>query len=133
MLMCIGLAVGEVAQHNTIEVINNEDEVAIVLNSKSGHCVVEQIIGSHNEIRNVRLQGFTNGNPSVRTALDRGSNFGDFGASFISQVTALCNAVPPLLWLMCRNNAQRGGTDWSWPHDSGHMWEVVSPHPSCLK
>src|SRR5499425_45156 len=32
-------------------------------------------------------------------------------ASVISQVTALCNAVPPLLWLMCRNNAQRGGTD----------------------
>src|SRR5215470_16014811 len=23
--------------------------------------------------------------------------------------------------------------DWSWPHDSGHMWEAVSPHPSCLK
>ena len=20
--------------------------------------------------------------------------------------------------------------DWSWPHDSGHMWEAVSPHPS---
>jgi hypothetical protein len=19
---------------------------------------------------------------------------------------------------------------WSWPHDSGHMWEAVSPHPS---
>jgi hypothetical protein len=19
---------------------------------------------------------------------------------------------------------------WSWPHDSGHMWEALSPHPS---
>src|SRR5215469_4145459 len=19
---------------------------------------------------------------------------------------------------------------WSWPHDSGHIWEAVSPHPS---
>ena len=22
---------------------------------------------------------------------------------------------------------------WSWPHDSGHMWEARSPHPSCLE
>src|SRR4029450_1591268 len=22
---------------------------------------------------------------------------------------------------------------WSWPHDSGHMWEAVSPHLSCLE
>ena len=21
-------------------------------------------------------------------------------------------------------------TEWSWPHDRGHMWEVISPHPS---
>src|SRR5262245_29554913 len=32
-------------------------------------------------------------------------------ASFISQITALCNSVPPLLWLMCRNNSKREGTD----------------------
>jgi hypothetical protein len=19
---------------------------------------------------------------------------------------------------------------WTWPHDRGHMWEVISPHPS---
>src|SRR5712691_10207753 len=30
---------------------------------------------------------------------------------FISQITALCNYVPPLLWLRCRNNPKRGGTD----------------------
>src|SRR5215471_19451376 len=24
-------------------------------------------------------------------------------------------------------------TPWSWPYDSEHMWEAVSPHPSCLK
>ena len=22
---------------------------------------------------------------------------------------------------------------WTWPHDSGHMWEALSPHPSCLE
>ena len=21
-------------------------------------------------------------------------------------------------------------SQWSWPHDCGHMWEVISPHPS---
>jgi hypothetical protein len=31
--------------------------------------------------------------------------FMDWLASFISQITALCNAVPPLLWLMCRHNS----------------------------
>ena len=20
--------------------------------------------------------------------------------------------------------------EWTWPHDSGHMWEALSPHPS---
>jgi len=24
-------------------------------------------------------------------------------------------------------------TLWSWPHDSGHMWEARSPHPSRLE
>ena len=24
-------------------------------------------------------------------------------------------------------------THWSWPHDSGHMWEARSPHPACLE
>src|SRR5262249_21884629 len=22
---------------------------------------------------------------------------------------------------------------WTWPHDSGHIWEALSPHPSCLE
>ena len=23
-------------------------------------------------------------------------------------------------------------TEWTWPHDRGHMWDAVSPHPSYL-
>jgi len=43
----------------------------------------------------------------VSFLLDKGRNL----TSFISQITVLCNYVPPLLWLMCRNNPNRGGTD----------------------
>ena len=25
---------------------------------------------------------------------------------------------------------QHQSTGWTWPHDSGHMWEALSPHPS---
>jgi hypothetical protein len=26
--------------------------------------------------------------------------------------------------------AETEGNDWTWPHDSGHMWEEILPHPS---
>src|SRR5262245_33508852 len=52
------------------------------------------------------------------------------GASFISQITALCNAVPPLLWLMCRNNSQRGGTDRHEIHATAR-YRHCSPRPHC--
>src|SRR5215471_9538889 len=51
-------------------------------------------------------------------------------ASFISQITALCNAVPPLLWLMCRNNSQRGGTDRHEIHATAR-YRHCSPRPHC--
>ena len=22
---------------------------------------------------------------------------------------------------------------WRWPHDTGHMWDALPPHPSCLE
>lgn len=25
-----------------------------------------------------------------------------------------------------------GMVDWTWPDDTGHMWEVLSPHLSCI-
>ena len=77
--MRIELAVGEVAQHNTVKVVDNEDKVAIALDPESGHGFIEQIVGRHKEIRDVRLQGFANGSTSLRAALDRSSDFGNLG------------------------------------------------------
>src|SRR6266568_3529245 len=51
-------------------------------------------------------------------------------ASFISQITALCNYVPPLLWLMCRNNPKRGGTDRHEIHETAR-YRHCSPRPHC--
>src|SRR5947209_8713401 len=51
-------------------------------------------------------------------------------ASFISRITALCNCVPPLLWLMCRNNPTRGGTDRHEIHATAR-YRHCSPRPHC--
>jgi hypothetical protein len=51
----------------------------MTLNPESGHGFIEQTVGRHKEIRDVRLQGFANGNTSVRAALDRSSDFGNLG------------------------------------------------------
>src|SRR6266446_5319151 len=51
-------------------------------------------------------------------------------ASFISQITTLCNYVPPLLWLMCRNNPKRGGTDRHEIHETAR-YRHCSPRPHC--
>src|SRR5438105_14126706 len=55
---------------------------------------------------------------------------GDNPASFTSQITALCNYVPPLLWLMCRNNPKRGGTDRYEMHETAR-YRHGSPRPYC--
>src|SRR4030095_8504909 len=89
--MRLELAIGEVAQHNTIEVVDNEDEVAIALEPEPGHSLVKHIVGRRNEIRDVRLQGFANGNTSVRAALDSSSDFGNLGVLlelFVVDITA---------------------------------------------
>src|SRR6266487_3298150 len=54
----------------------------------------------------------------------------NFSASFISQITTLCNYVPPLLWLMCRNNPKRGGTDRHEIHETAR-YRHCSPRPHC--
>src|SRR5713226_5593974 len=51
-------------------------------------------------------------------------------ASFTSQITVLCNYVPPLLWLMCRNNRNRGGTDRHEIHATAR-YRHCSPRPHC--
>jgi hypothetical protein len=48
--MRIELAVGEIAQHNTVEAVDHEDEVAIALDPEPGHGFIKHIVGRHNEI-----------------------------------------------------------------------------------
>ena len=50
-------------------------------------------------------------NPPHFAAREVPLQFEEIWASFTSQITVLCNYVPPLFWLMCRNNRNRGGTD----------------------
>src|SRR5947208_17076701 len=42
----------------------------------------------------------------------------------------LLNYVPPLLWLMCRNNPKRGGTDRHEIHETAR-YRHCSPRPHC--